>query len=117
MKLSTFAALVLTLSIVAAPSVPAQNEQRVIEIHAKRFAFSPAEITIKRGESVTLSLISDDVPHSLLIEGLGVNASVSKGHPSQVKITPEKPGDYAGRCGRFCGVGHGSMRFVVHVTG
>jgi cytochrome c oxidase subunit 2 len=101
----------------SAPSTPAQSDKRVIEVHAKRFAFTPAEITLKTGESVTLSLISDDVPHSLLIEGLGVNTAVSKGHPSQITITPDKTGDFAGRCGRFCGVGHGSMRFVVHVTG
>jgi cytochrome c oxidase subunit 2 len=116
-KIPTLAALALVLAVVAAPPVPAQNEQPVIEIHAKRFSFSPAEITVKRGETVTISLISDDVPHSLLIEGLGVNAAVSKGHPIQVEITPGKSGDFAGRCGRFCGVGHGSMRFVVHVTG
>src|SRR5580658_4498628 len=115
MKTSTLAALLLSLATVAVPSVPAQNEQHVIEIHAKRFAFSPAEITLKKGETVTLSLVSDDVPHSLLIEGLGVNAAVSKGHPIQVKITPDKTGDFAGRCGRFCGAGHGEMRFVVHV--
>jgi cytochrome c oxidase subunit 2 len=115
-KISSLAALVLSLSVVAAPFVPAQGENRVIEIHAKRFEFSPADITVKKGESVTLSLTSDDVAHSLLIEGLGVNAAVSKGHPTQVTITPDKAGDFAGRCGKFCGVGHGSMRFVVHVT-
>lgn len=117
MKILTIAALLLFVSFVAVSPGPAQNEQRVIEIHAKRFAFSPPEITLKRGETVTLSLISDDVPHSLLIEGLGVNAAVSKGHPVQVKITADKAGDFAGRCGRFCGVGHGGMRFIVHVTG
>jgi cytochrome c oxidase subunit 2 len=116
-KLSSFAALVLSLSMAAARLVPAQSEKRVIEIHAKRFAFSPAEITVRKGETVTLSLVSDDVPHSLLIEGLGVNAAVSKGHPNQVTITPDKIGDFPGRCGRFCGVGHGGMRFVIHVTG
>jgi cytochrome c oxidase subunit 2 len=116
MKIPTLIALAFVLSFVAAPGVPAQNEQRVIEVHAKRFEFSPAEITVKKGETVTLSLISDDVPHSLLVEGLGVNAAVSKGHPIQVKLTPDKTGDFPGRCGKFCGVGHGGMRFVVHVT-
>jgi cytochrome c oxidase subunit 2 len=115
-KILTLIAFAFVLSFVAAPEVPAQTE-RVIEIHAKRFAFSPAEITVRKGETVTLSLTSDDVPHSLLIEGLGVNAAVSKGHPIQVKMTPDKTGDFAGRCGKFCGVGHGGMRFVVHVTG
>ena len=116
MKISVLMAFAAALVALALPIDPARGEQHTIEIHAKRFAFSPAEITVKRGETVTLSLISDDVPHSLLIEGLGVNTSIVKGHPSRVQITPDKDGDFAGRCGRFCGSGHGQMRFFVHVT-
>ena len=86
-----------------------------IEIHAHRFNFSPAEITLKKGETVTLKLYSDDVPHSLVIRDLGVNQEVSKGHPGEVTVTPEKTGDFHGKCGRFCGSGHGSMSFTVHV--
>jgi cytochrome c oxidase subunit 2 len=63
-----------------------------------------------------LSLISDDVTHSLLIEGLSVNQTIVKGHATQVSFTPDKAGDFLGRCGRFCGTGHGTMRLVVHVT-
>jgi cytochrome c oxidase subunit 2 len=95
----------------------ASADERVIEIHAKRFAFEPAEITVKKGETVKLSLISDDVPHSLLISEVGVNAAMTKGHATQVEITPQKTGDFTGRCGKFCGSGHGSMHFVLHVTG
>jgi len=113
-KISALTAFAAALLVVAVPVVPAGSQQRTIEIHAKRFAFAPAEITVKKGETVSLSLISDDVPHSLLIEGLGVNAA--KGHASQVQIMPTKSGDFAGRCGKFCGSGHGQMRFVVHVT-
>lgn len=116
MKISALTAFAAALLVVAVPVVPAGSQQRTIEIHAKRFAFAPAEITVKKGETVSLSLISDDVPHSLLIEGLGVNAAIAKGHASQVQIMPTKSGDFAGRCGKFCGSGHGQMRFVVHVT-
>jgi len=115
-KISALTAFAAVLLVVAVPVVPAGSQQRTIEIHAKRFAFAPAEITVKKGETVSLSLISDDVPHSLLIEGLGVNAAIAKGHASQVQIMPTKSGDFAGRCGKFCGSGHGQMRFVVHVT-
>lgn len=116
MKISPFTAFALALALVVGPALPARGQQKTIEVHAKRFAFSPAEITIKKGETVTLSLTSDDVPHSLLIEGLGVNAAIAKGHPSQVQIKSDRAGDFAGRCGKFCGSGHGQMRFVVHVT-
>jgi cytochrome c oxidase subunit 2 len=92
-----------------------QDAPRAIEIHAKRFAFVPADITVKKGEKVKLVLISDDVPHSLVIPDLHVKQEMTKGHPSEVVITPDKAGDFHGQCGRFCGSGHGSMLFVVHV--
>jgi plastocyanin len=38
------------------------NADRTIEIHPRRFAFEPAEITAKAGETVRLRLVTDDVP-------------------------------------------------------
>jgi cytochrome c oxidase subunit II len=90
---------------------------RTIVVHAHRFTFEPAEITVKSGETVQLQLFSDDVPHSLLIKGLGINQEVTKAHPVVISLTGAHPGDYPGRCGRFCGGGHGHMIFTVHVTG
>jgi cytochrome c oxidase subunit 2 len=94
----------------------AQDSTRTIGIHAKRFSFSPAEITLKKGEAVTLVLTSDDVPHSLVIDGLGVKGDMIKGQMTKVNVTPSQDGDFHGKCGRFCGIGHGSMKFTVHVT-
>ncbi len=93
----------------------AQDTARTIEVHAKRYSFVPAEITITKGEKVTLILTTDDVAHSLVVPGLHVNKEIVKGHPALVEISSDKVGDFAGQCGRFCGSGHGSMLFVVHV--
>jgi cytochrome c oxidase subunit 2 len=93
----------------------AQEQPHTIEIHAKRYAFTPSEVTLQKGETVTLRLISDDVPHSLQVPGLKINSTIVKGHPSEVTVTPESAGDFKGKCGRFCGSGHGSMIFNVHV--
>jgi cytochrome c oxidase subunit II len=97
-------------------SLNGQSSASRIEIHAKRFSFQPSEITLKKGETTTLALTSDDVPHSLLVEGLHINTSITKGHTSEVTVTPDQTGDFKGRCGKFCGSGHGSMTFVVHVV-
>jgi cytochrome c oxidase subunit 2 len=94
----------------------AQDAGATIDVHAHRFSFDPAEITVKQGETVKLHLTSDDVPHSLVIKDLGVNEQVSKGHPADVTFTAKNAGDFNGKCGRFCGSGHGSMVFTVHVT-
>ena len=106
----------LLIALLIAMSGFAQPVTRRIEIHAQRFSFMPAEITIKKGETVTLALTSNDVPHSLLIEGLHINGTMTKGHITEVTITPDNVGDFKGRCGRFCGSGHGSMLFMVHVV-
>lgn len=90
---------------------------RTIEIHAHRFEFTPSEITVKKGETVTLKLSSDDVTHSLQIKDLGINQTIAKGKPSEVTFTPQKTGDFQGQCGHFCGSGHGKMKIAVHVTG
>lgn len=94
----------------------AQSTTQPITIHAKRFSFEPAEITLYKGETTKLDLTSDDVPHSLLVEGLNINAPMTKGHVTEISVTPDKTGDFKGKCGRFCGSGHGSMLFVVHVV-
>lgn len=108
--LKSFSAVLLLLILNSA-----HGTDRTIEIHARRFSFVPAEITITKGQTVTLDLTSDDVPHSLVIKELGVNQSITKGKVSHVTLTPTTVGDLRGQCGRFCGSGHGSMVFTVHV--
>lgn len=105
------------LSICGTGLAVADQPGRTIEIHAHRFAFTPSEITVKKGETVKLELFSDDVPHSLQIKDLGIDQTVTKGKPAEVTFTPEKAGDFHGQCGRFCGSGHGQMSISVHVTG
>lgn len=107
--------LMLGLATQATSTSLAQEQIRTIEIHARRFAFSPAEITLKRGEAVKLRLFSDDVAHSLVVPGLQIRQEIPKGHPAEVTVTPNSSGDFRGECGRFCGSGHGSMLFTVHV--
>lgn len=96
----------------AAGEQPAET----ISITAQRFSFSPNEITVKKGEAVTLVIESKDVSHGLLIEDLGVRTEIKKGQSTEVKFTPETVGTFEGKCAHFCGKGHGSMKMTVHVT-
>jgi cytochrome c oxidase subunit II len=111
-KLITLPAVCL---ICFCPAV-AEEVGRTIEIHAHRYAFSPADITVKKGETVRLKLISDDVPHSLVVKDLGINQAITKGRFAEVTFTPRQTGDFRGQCGRFCGSGHGKMTIDIHVT-
>jgi cytochrome c oxidase subunit 2 len=94
----------------------AQDPPHRIEIVAHRFEFSPAEITIKKGEPVILALTSKDVQHGLKLEEFNQVVKANKGQTSEVEFTPAEAGTFVAQCAVFCGAGHGSMKLIVHVT-
>ena len=116
MKFKFLVRMLLLSGIVLSPLAAGDQTQRVISITAQRFSFSPNEITIKKGEEVTLVIQSKDVSHGLAIEDLGVKTIVKKGQSAEVKFTPDTAGTFEGKCAHFCGSGHGSMTMTVHVT-
>jgi cytochrome c oxidase subunit 2 len=96
--------------------VGAETEPHRVEITAKRFSYDPGDITVKRGEPVTLVVKSVDVPHGLKFRELNVEVKAGKGKTGEVEFTPEKTGDFVGHCSVFCGKGHGSMSLTLHVV-
>jgi cytochrome c oxidase subunit 2 len=94
----------------------AQAGPRTIDIIAHRFSYDPGEITLKKGEPVVLVLKSQDVAHGLRIRELNVEMKVAAHGTAQVQFTPDKTGDFIGHCFVFCGSGHGSMAFTLHVV-
>jgi cytochrome c oxidase subunit II len=100
--------------VLAGPRPP--RPPKTITITAARFAFDPNEITVNRGEEVTLVIHSKDVTHGLVIEDLSVRTEVKKGQSASVTFTPAKVGTFVGKCAHFCGSGHGSMTLIVHVV-
>jgi cytochrome c oxidase subunit II len=98
------------------PTLQAQAAPQRIEISAKRSSFTPGEITVKKGQPVVLVLKSTDTGHGLRIRDLGVDLKAKAGQTAEVTITPDKVGDFVGHCSVFCGPGHGSMTFMLHVV-
>ena len=117
-RYATAIAVLLVLAIAGIRSVSAKNkdvEPPVIEIHSKKFAYEPAEITLHKGETYKLRLTSDDVPHSFRIKSLNLNARMSAGAFEDLLFTPEQAGDFKVDCGLYCGSGHSKMGMTVHV--
>jgi cytochrome c oxidase subunit 2 len=115
MQLVLLGAVLVTTGL-SFPMARAETAPQRIEITAKRFEFSPGEITLKKGQPVVLVLKSLDVGHGIHISELNVLVKVGKGGTSEVQFTPNKSGDFVGHCAVFCGSGHGSMAFKVHVV-
>ena len=106
----------LLCAVAFSPLAAGDQSPRTISITAQRFSFTPNEITLKKGEPVTLAIQSTDVTHGLVVKDLGIRTEVKKGQYEEIKFTPEIVGTFQGKCAHFCGKGHGSMILTVHVT-
>ncbi len=94
----------------------AAQEPRVIEIKAKKFAFSPSEITLKKGEPVILRLTSEDRTHGFLLKPLKIDTDITPGNATDIAVTPMASGQYLVICDHYCGTGHGNMKMKLTVV-
>ena len=92
----------------------ADEPAKVIDITAKRFEFIPAEITLKKGEAVTLRLTSQDVTHGFFVRPLKIDSDIEPGKATEVTFTPETVGKFVTICDHFCGVNHGAMHMTIN---
>ncbi len=105
----------LGLLLIAAPAAARADEPQVVEITAKRFQFTPNQITLKKGQPVILRLRSDDVTHGFYLKPLGIDATVEAGKTTDVPVTPKAAGKFTAICDHFCGSGHGNMKMTIVV--
>ncbi len=87
----------------------------VIEITAKRFAFSPDKITLKKGQTVKLRLHSEDVTHGFFLRPLKLDEEIPAGQTIEVTVTPQTAGTFTTICDHFCGANHGNMNMTIVV--
>ncbi|HVO21789.1 MAG TPA: cupredoxin domain-containing protein [Anaeromyxobacter sp.] len=111
MRTAVLAALALAA---VAPAVRA-DEPKVIEIEAKRFQFTPSELTLAKDQPVILRLHSQDVVHGFYQKELGIDASIEPGRTTDVQLTPHQAGKFVTICDHFCGAGHGNMKMTITV--
>ena len=103
-----------TLLASAGPTARAEGP-RVVVITAKRFEFTPKEITLRKGETVKIQLKSEDVTHGFFLRPLGIDTEIPAGQTAEVTVTPHEVGRYRAICDHFCGAGHGGMKVTVVV--
>lgn len=103
------------VAAVASPPAARPEEARAVEITAKRFQFTPSEVTLKRGEPVVLRLHSQDVTHGFYMKALGIDTTIEPGRSTEVPLTPQAAGRYTVICDHFCGSGHGNMKLTIVV--
>ena len=89
---------------------------KVIEISAKKFEFSPSQITLKKGEPVILRLSSSDRVHGFMSKPLKIDTDIPADKTEDVAVTPDTAGDFTVICYHYCGTGHGGMKMKVTVV-
>lgn len=117
-KLLYLYAPIMALALIALSAIYGYAEKKipVITIHAKRYKFAPAEITLTIEKPTRLVFVADDVAHGISIDGFFSDLDIIPGKPKTVVITPHRTGDFVGECSRYCGHGHERMTFVIHVA-
>jgi len=109
------AAAALALATLAVVRGAQAEPPTVVAISARRFEFSPAEVTLERGQPVVLRLTSLDVTHGFYSKQLGLDELIEPGKVLEVPLTPGEAGRFTIICDHFCGAGHGNMKMVVVV--
>ena len=91
-------------------------KDRVIKLAATKFQYSPAEITVKKGEPVVIEVSSEDVKHGFTLPDFGIRTDIKPGSVNRISFTPDKAGRFEFACDVFCGAGHEDMSGTLIVT-
>lgn len=70
-------------------------------------------IHIPAGQTVALRIGSADVIHSFWVPRLGGKIDAIPGRTNVLYLQADEPGEYAGVCAEFCGIGHAEMPMTV----
>ena len=65
------------------------------------------------GVPIHLRIMASDVIHGFWVPRLAGKLDAVPGKVNRIRLMVEEPGEYAGVCAEYCGVGHTHMRFTV----
>jgi heme/copper-type cytochrome/quinol oxidase subunit 2 len=103
------AAVVLAFAPNPFTAVPEDTANRVIRIEASQYAYSPGELRVSPGDTVTLELVSTDAVHGLYLDGYGLSMEADPGQPASMTFVADRPGSFRFRCNVTCGALHPFM--------
>ncbi|MFQ5681270.1 MAG: hypothetical protein ACE5GG_04385 [Candidatus Omnitrophota bacterium] len=98
-----------------------EPQQRHFTIQARQYAYNPARIRVRQGDTVTIKLSSKDVTHGFYLEGYDISAKIRAQYPHFWVKHPSRHDDYqqvdeitfvANRAGKFryrCSITCGSF--------
>jgi len=94
----------------------AQPKERVIRVTARKWAFLPREIRLKKGVPVVLEFVTADVVMGFNAPDFKVRADIIPAQVARARLVPDKTGTFVFLCDIFCGDGHEGMSGQIHVA-
>lgn len=99
----------LVVALAPLPIRPITPQERIFQVEARQFAYSPAELDVNPGDTVTIQLVSIDVVHGLYIDDYGISVEADPGQTATLTFTADRPGAFRLRCNVTCGAMHPFM--------
>jgi cytochrome c oxidase subunit II len=94
----------------------APPKEQVIKVVARKFNYSPNQITLKKDVPVVLELTTADVLMGFNAPDFQVRADIIPGRVARVRLVPDKVGTFTFLCDIFCGSGHEAMSGTIKVV-
>src|SRR5512144_1835215 len=112
MRISSLLFFVMAGLVVAFAPLPVRSiapQERIFQMDARQYAYSPAELKVNAGDTVTIHLVSNDVVHGLYMDGYGVSVEADPGQTATLTFVANKTGSFRFRCNVTCGAMHPFM--------
>ena len=84
-------------------------QERTFRLDASQYAYSPAEINVNPGDTITIELVSTDVVYGLYVDDYGVSVTADPGQTAILTFVADKSGSFRFRCNVTCGAMHPFM--------
>jgi cytochrome c oxidase subunit 2 len=95
---------------------PPQDE-KTIEVVAKKFSFEPARVEVTEGDRVRLVVKSADSVHGIEIKKFKINKKLPRGGDAvTIEFVASAAGEYPILCSEYCGNGHEDMKGMLVVV-
>ncbi len=91
-------------------------EVKEFRINVRQWEFSPATISVKKGDSVKLTITSFDIPHGFALPEYNIDEFLSPGVTKTVEFIADKVGSFGFFCNVSCGSGHANMKGLLVVS-
>ena len=99
----------LVVAFAPLPVQPIAPQERTFRVDARQFAYSPSELKVNAGDTVTIQLVSTGVVHGLYVDGYDISIEADPGQTATLTFVANKSGSFRFRCNVTCGAMHPFM--------